>query len=104
MRSVEINTREIHLYPKENYRFLIRGEIPECDREVSIDLSQIFLEFSLSCENYHEPVEAVASIKNFSICFANELIHQLETLISNLQTEENIQNIFYSIVRSLEVK
>jgi len=50
MRYIEIGERVIYLRTDPNRGLVIRGEIEDCGSACHVDLSQIFLEYTLSCE------------------------------------------------------
>jgi len=58
MRYIEINHREIYLRPDPLGGHVVRGEIPGCGAGCHADLSQIFLEYAITCEGCKEETVA----------------------------------------------
>jgi hypothetical protein len=54
MRYIEIGERVIYLRKEPERGLVLRGEIPGCGPGCFVDLSQIFLEFPMSCEGCRE--------------------------------------------------
>jgi hypothetical protein len=50
MHYIEINQREIYLRRDSSGGYIVSGEIPGCGSSCHADLSQIFLEFAITCE------------------------------------------------------
>ena len=69
MRYNEVCSRDIFLRVDPEFGPIIRGEISGCEKGGFADLSQIFLEFALSCEGCKDLKVAEKSI----ICFGQHL-------------------------------
>jgi hypothetical protein len=65
MRYIEINERQIFLRKDPLVGYLVRGEIPGCGAGCYADLSQIFLEYTLSCEGCRDRPVAEESSAHF---------------------------------------
>jgi len=54
MRYIEIGERVLYLRADPEHGLHVRGEIPGCGPGCYVDLSQVFLEFTMSCEGCRE--------------------------------------------------
>jgi hypothetical protein len=65
MRFIEVCTRDIYLRDDSGSNPILRGEISDCGSGSTVDLNQIFLEFSLSCEGCKDLETAEVSASKF---------------------------------------
>lgn len=79
MRYIEVAEREIYLRDKPQVGKIVRGEIPGCGDGCFADLSQVFLEFAMSCEGCKDEGEAEDQVVHFGI----ELGHSLSTRLGH---------------------
>jgi len=103
MRYIEVNTREIHLVGQGEYGYLIRGEIPGCRPDCYINLSQIFLEFSVSCEGCRDLEEAQETVTRFGNHLAEILAPHFSHAAPNRSVSDQIHFAFECLLNSLEV-
>ena len=54
MRYIEIGKREVYLRNDPKADLVFQGEIPGCGPDSFVDLSEILLEYAMSCEGYRE--------------------------------------------------
>jgi len=77
MRYIEVNTRQIFLRDDPEQGLLLRGEIPGCGQGCYADLSQMLLEYALSCDNCREQDAAQSSVAEFGERLGKILAAQL---------------------------
>jgi hypothetical protein len=65
MRFIEINIREIHLRQDPSKGPILRGELPGCGSSCHADLSEIFLEYAMSCKGYENASVMLESVMQF---------------------------------------
>jgi len=103
LRYIEVNTRDIHLVDHRESGFLVRGEIPECGVDCYINLSQIFLEFSVSCEGCRDSEEAADTVTRFGKHLAETLAPYFSQAASDRPVMEQIHFVFDCLMNSLDV-
>ena len=103
LRYIEVNTREIHLVDQAETGYLIRGEIPGCGPGCDINLSQIFLEFSVSCEGCRDLEAAQETVTQFGKHLAEILAPRFSNAASGGSVSDQIHFAFECLLNSLEV-
>jgi len=103
MRYNEVCSRDIFLRVDPEFGPIIRGEISGCEKGGFADLSQIFLEFALSCEGCKDLKVAEKSI----ICFGQHLgsifVPTLQLDNSRLPSIDNLAIAMKCILNSMNV-
>lgn len=74
MRYIENNSREIYLRDDPQRGFVIQGEIPECGPDCHANLSQLLLEFTMSCEDCQDQVMTSKRVDQFGLRLGERLI------------------------------
>jgi hypothetical protein len=103
LRYIEVNTREIHLVGQAESGYLIRGEIPGCGPGCDINLSQILLEFSVSCEGCRDLEAAQETVTQFGKHLAEILAPHFSNATSGGSVNDQIHFAFECLLNSLEV-
>ncbi len=65
LRYIEIGEREIYLRSDPDKGLVFRGEIPGCGPDCYVDLSEILLEYAMSCEGCSRPELASEMLNHF---------------------------------------
>jgi hypothetical protein len=74
MRFIEIGERDLYLRRDPKLGPVIRGEVPECGPECYANLSQVFLEYVMGCEDCREAGRTAIAADNFGRRLGRELI------------------------------
>jgi hypothetical protein len=82
---------------------VVRGEIPGCGEGCYADLSQIFLEYALSCEGCSEQIVASESMSRFGIRLGKHLSANLCRLDDGLSTVDQLSVVYECILNSMNV-
>lgn len=104
LRFIEVNSREIHLIQLENSSIIIRGEISGCGSGCHIDLSEIFLEFAVSCKGCQDHKEAEDMVNNLGFHLADQVFQHLEQAAANKTIEQQILFTFECLMNSISTK
>jgi hypothetical protein len=97
MRYIEVNTRQIYLRDDPEQGLVVRGEIPGCGEGCYADLSQMMLEYALSCDGCREQDVAQSSVVEFGERLGKVLAARLA------QDPGRFARAFDCVVRSLGV-
>ena len=79
MRYIEINERNLYLRRDPSLGLILRGELPGCGAGCYADLSQVMLEYAMTCEGCKSPQEAAEYVANFGKRLGEILAQQLST-------------------------
>ena len=103
MRFIEICTRDIYLTRDSESNPILRGEVSDCGSGSAVDLNQIFLEFSLSCEGCKDQEIAEESVIKFGEQLGKILVDTLLIDKPNKSPNENISTTFQCVLNSMSV-
>lgn len=103
MRYIEINERQIYLIYDPVMAYYLRGEMPGCGAGCYADLSQIFLEYVLSCEGCRDSAEAQASTVQFGTHLGRNLALRLAECYSDFTAPEQLSAGLECAFNSLNV-
>ena len=103
MRYIEICNRDIYLSYDSESKPILHAEIPDCGSESAVDLNQILLEFSLSCEGCKDPDSIEESVKNFAEHLGKILVAKLFEDNSNLSVINKISLSIECLLNSMLV-
>jgi hypothetical protein len=79
MRSLDQNQRRIGLLKDEDGKLFVRGEVPGCGAECNANLSEVILEFIMSCERCSNPEILDHYLESFSAQVSNAIVlHTME--------------------------
>jgi hypothetical protein len=99
----EVAEREVYLLGDAEYGYALRGEISGCGEGCYTDLSQVFLEYALSCEGCIDQESAEASMAKFSRRLGMLLASQLPLNDADLAIDERLARAFACVLDSLSV-
>jgi len=103
MRYIEINEREIYLRQDPVAGSIVRGEISGCGAGCYADLSQIFLEYAMSCEGCRDQNDEEKSVSRFGARFGTILAARLSDQYIGLPTIDQLSRVYGFILNSMAV-
>jgi len=103
MRYIEIGERFVFLRNDPISGPVLRGELAECGSDCYIDLSQIFLEYALSCEGCRDQLVEEEDAARFGIRLGKLLTIYICPESPNILPETRINNAIHCILSSLSV-
>lgn len=80
MRYIEINKRDVYLQDDPELGLIVRGEVPDCGPECSANLSQMLLEYSMSCVDCRDHAATTRHIVQFGQHLGEKLIARLNEI------------------------
>jgi hypothetical protein len=103
MRYIEVNEREVYLRNDPALGPVVRGEVPGCDSSCDAGLSQVLLEYVISCEGCKgEPIEADAADR-FGRQLGTRLVNNLYPAASETPVMDRLAGAFDCILNSMPV-
>jgi hypothetical protein len=103
MLYIEVAEREIYLREKPGAGPIVRGEIPGCGDGCFANLSQVFLEYAMSCEGCKVESEAEDLLVGFGMQLGDSLSARLWLEFPEMVAEEKIAWAFECLLRSMGV-
>ena len=101
MRYIEIGEREVYLRHDPEAGLVFRGEISGCGPGCFIDLSEILLEYAMSCEGCREQNVAAEEVVRFGEHIGEILLANTYPDFGELPTIEKLSNAFKCILNSM---
>ena len=101
MRYIEINQRNLFLRQDPNLGWILRGELPGCGAGCYADLSQVLLEYAMTCEGCKSAEEACEYVAGFASRLGELLAHQLAAEYSTLPAEELLPTGIEILLKSM---
>ena len=103
MRYIEINQRNLFLRRDPNLGLILRGELPGCGSGCYADLSQVLLEYAMTCEGCKSPQEACEYVAGFGKRLGELLSQQLTSELSTLPAEDLLPAALEILLKSMVV-
>lgn len=103
MRYIEIGERVIYLRPDPDHGLVIRGEIEGCGSACHVDLSQIFLEFTLSCEGCRQEDVVEEALIYFGDRLGNLLAARMYPDRESTSEIESLTGMFNCVFASMNL-
>jgi hypothetical protein len=103
MRYIEINQRNIFLRQDPNLGLIVRGELPGCGVGCYADLSEMFLEYAMTCEGCKSPQEAEESVAGFGTSLGEILVQRLGPKLTDQEAVERLSIAFEFTLKSMTV-
>ncbi len=103
MRYIEIGERVLYLRADPDLGAIVRGEIPGCGSGCYVNLSQVFLEFTMSCEGCRERDVVDEALLYFGERLGTLLCSRLYPDDGQGQVVERLTGIFDCVFRSMKV-
>lgn len=103
MRYIEIGERVIYIRADPKRGLIVRGEIPGCGPGCYIDLSQVFLEFTMSCEGCREESVIVEAVNYFGERLGKILSARVYPDGGELTAIDRLSGIFECVYKSMNL-
>jgi hypothetical protein len=103
MRYIEINQRNLFLRQDTNLGWILRGELPGCGAGCYADLSQVLLEYAMTCEGCKSPEEACEYVAGFARRLGELLTQRFSEEYASLPAEERLPTAIEILLKSLVV-
>ena len=103
MRYIEVAEREIYLRERPPVGTIVRGEIPGCGDGCFADLSQVFLEYAMSCEGCIEEADAEDLVIQFGMQLGRSLSTRLRGDLLEMSAEEKMARTLECLLHSMSV-
>ncbi len=103
MKYIEINTREICLRHEADQGLVLRGEIPGCGISCQANLSEVFLEFAMSCKGCEDSSVMMESVANFGERLGEIVSQAFLTRFPEKTPQELVPLLFDCVLESMGV-
>ena len=103
MRYIEINQRNLFLRHDPNVGLILRGEFPGCGAGCFADLSQVLLEYAMTCEGCKSLQEAGEYVAGFGKRLGEQLAQSLEGEIAPLAAQDRLPAALEILLKSMGV-
>jgi hypothetical protein len=103
MRYIEIGERLVFLRDDPISGPVLRGELAGCGSDCYIDLSQLFLEYALSCEGCRDHLAAEEEAARFGTRLGKLITIQICPEDSSLLPDARLHTAFHCIFSSMKV-
>jgi len=103
MRYIEINQRNLFLRRDPNLGLILRGELPGCGAGCYADLSQVLLEYAMTCEGCKSPQEAGEYVAGFGRRLGELIAQRLEPELSALPAQDRLLTTLEFLLKSMVV-
>ncbi len=104
LRYIEIGEREIFLSDEPGKGLVFRGEITGCGPECDINLSEILLEYAMSCEGCSRAELATEMILHFGDHLGQVYVDNIGKDSQEHDSTEQISSALSCILNSMEAK
>lgn len=103
MRYIEINEREIFLRRDPQLGLIIQGQVPHCGPDCNVNLSQILLEYAMSCEDCRDHTTTATHVDQFGDRLGQELVARLYDVKPATTDVQRLAEVMEIILNSLGV-
>jgi hypothetical protein len=100
LRYIEIGEREIYIYQDPDKGWVFRGEVPGCGSACDADLSEILLEYAMSCEGCRDNSIASTMVSQFGTYLGKSLAGRVLPDIEGLDPVGQLSYGFKCILNS----
>jgi hypothetical protein len=97
MRSLDQNTRQVMLGKDESGVLRVTGEVPGCGEECHANLSDLILEFTMSCEGCGDPEDLNRYLTSFCAKISKAILLMSEGIAPQDHIHSSIETIFTSM-------
>lgn len=104
LRYIEIGEREIYLRQIPSKGKIFRGEITGCGPECHINLSEIFLEYAMSCEGCSRAELATEMLVHFGDQMGQIYLDKVYQEIKDQAPGENLSSAMTCLLNSMDAK
>lgn len=98
MRSLDQNIRRIYLGVNEDGLTVVWGEVPGCGEECNTNLSELILEFIMSCEGCKDP----DVLDQYQEIFCSKISNALSDQLQTVDAENQLRSLFEILFASME--
>ena len=103
MRFIEINERVVYLSNDLHLGPVVQGKVPGCGPDCSANLSEMFLEYTMSCEDCRDQAATARNIDHFGELLAGKLIAKLDELLFETTDLERLAKVMDIVLNSMGV-
>lgn len=103
MRYIEINQRDVYLRDDPPLGLVVRGEVPECGPDCNANLSQMFLEYTMSCVDCRDHAATASYMDHFGDNLGEQLIDRLYKGLPDAAGLERAAEVIDIILNSMDV-
>lgn len=100
MRYIEVGEREIYLRYDPQIGLVFRGEISGCGQACDVDLSEILLEYAMSCEGCQERSVAPTKVIRFGKHLGESLARTISLVVAEMDAVHKLSYGFNCILKS----
>ena len=104
LRYIEIGERDIYLRRDPDKGLVFRGEIAGCGPDCYVDLSEILLEYAMSCEGCSRPELSTEMLIHFGDHLGQVYVEKTSHDTEHLDAAEVISKAFNCILNSMDAK
>lgn len=104
LRYIEIGEREIYLRSDPAKGLIFRGEIAGCGPDCYVDLSEILLEYAMSCEGCSRPELSTEMLIHFGDHLGQIYAERTSQDIKQLDAADKLSKAFNCILNSMDAK
>jgi len=104
LRYIEIGEREIYLRSDPDKGLVFRGEIAGCGPDCTVDLSEILLEYAMSCEGCSRPELASEMLNHFGDYLGQVYVEKTIQDTEKLDSVDKISSALNCILNSMDAK
>ena len=104
LRYIEIGEREIYLRSDPDKGLVFRGEIAGCGPDCTVDLSEILLEYAMSCEGCSRPELASEMLNHFGDHLGQVYVEKTIQDTEKLDSVDKISSALNCILNSMDAK
>ena len=104
MKYIEINIREIYLRQDPLKGPILRGELPKCGPSCHADLSEIFLEYAMSCRCYKNASAMPDSVVQFGERLGEQVAAIFLGRYADSPAQDIVPIIFDCVLESMGVQ
>jgi hypothetical protein len=103
MRYIEIGKREVYLRNDPKADLVFQGEISGCGPDSFVNLSEILLEYAMSCEGYREQSVVSEEVARFGEHLGEILVAKTYHNFAELSSIEKLSCDFRCVLNSMSV-
>ena len=104
MRFIEICERQVYLRYDPKIGLIFQGEMPDCRPGCCINLSEILLEYAMSCERCGDEQAASEEVTRFGAQLGEKLAAKIQLDNAGMNTEGKLSSAFECVLNSMDAK
>lgn len=103
MRYIEINQRDVYLLNDPQLGLVVQGEVPECGPECDANLSQMLLEYTMSCVDCRDQAATAGYVDHFGRNLGEQLIDRLYDGVPDAAGLDRVSEVMDIVFNSMGV-